>query len=367
MAYVEWLRVASELGLEPREPHAPFAPFAPAASFRRIKRSAGGRAAAGVGAPYAWLFGERDGVEVFVVVDAAVPGGATFVGARIQPEVGAGLLASTPGPYAPYGGVRAADPVLDAALRIGAREAASAEKLLAHADKAALAAAAALGVGLLVTDSVVCIHGPGVLGGAVLDARLGAAARAARALGDARAELGPSKEQRALAAAWAPAAEAVGLVFDPRAQDARGTLRGCAFRVALESELTSACATLAVTFPTVLGWGLGIRREIRDPLETLFAQAAPPIGDPAFDAIVSVRSLDPTPRTRFGVDHALRAALADVALRAQELAIDDAGLWASFASPLAGPGEMAWLLGAAQLVAFHLAGLPRAAPAAPYR
>lgn len=365
MAYVEWLRVAGELGLEAREPRAP---FAPGASFRRVKRSAAGRAAAGVGAPYAWLFGERAGVEVFVVVDAAAAP-STFVGARVQPEVGAGLWAATPGPYAPYGGVRAGDPVLDATLRIGAREAASAEKLLGHADKAALSAAAALGAGLLVTDSVVCVHGPGVVGApAVLGTRLDAAARAAAALGDARAELGPSKEQRALAAAWAPAAEAVGLSFDPKTLEARGSWRGCATRLALESELARASATLSVTFPTVLGFGLGVRREVRDPLETLFAQAAPPIGDPAFDAIVSVQCLDPTPRSRLGLDHALRAALADLALRAEELAIDDAGMWVSFPSPLAGPGELAWMLGAAQLVAFHLAGIPRPAAAArPYR
>jgi hypothetical protein len=100
----------------------------------------------------------------------------------------------------------------------------------------------------------------------------------------------------------------------------------------------------------------------------MFAPLAPLLGEPAFDSVLAVRSYDPTPRNRLALDHPMRHALTELAARSAELQIDDEGLFARIPSPLASPYDAAFVFGATQLVAFHLAGLPRpGSPSAPYR
>jgi hypothetical protein len=352
MSAVEWMKACQALGLELRRPTAWLVPDG---SFRRAKRSLGFAAplAGGEDAFRHWMYGTRDGVEVVVAADWSAP--IVHAVARVTPELGVGAIATTTGPNVPQDVPR------------DARDPAGLAELWSRVDGAAIERAIRACATLVVADGAVDVQGSPYTFPVTLKEQVDAAVALARALGEARRVLGPSAEQRAVGAAWAPAAEAAGLRFDAAKVEAQGLLRGCDFRLTLESDPREAAAVLTASFPQVLGWGLLVTRGPADPLASLFGGLSTSLGDPAFDALMRVQSTDVTPRNRLALDLPMRSALCDLALRSSELVVDDARLYVRFASAMAGPNEAAWLLGAAQHVVFHLAGIHPAPPSAPYR
>lgn len=367
MSPVEWRPSAEALGLAPAALRAsPAAGFA-GASFPTLKRALG---PVGPGTAERAMLGARSGVEVAVVLEEGPTGVATHVVARVRPDLGVGLYAATRGPWPPpLGGVRLRDPVASGALVASARDAASAELLLEALPAGYAAEALALGPSVLVTDGVVTISVQGYETRAdALAPRLDAAVGLARALAGARSSVGPSRDQAAALDAWREPAERAGLALSSPDVRAHGTPRGCELTLAHEPEPGQVFTAIKARFPTSLGWGLAVVRQVRGPLEAMFAPLAPLLGDPAFDSLLAVRSYDPTPRSRLALDHPMRHALTELAARSAELQIDDEGLFVRVPSPLASPYDAAFVFGATQLVAFHLAGLPRpGGPRAPYR
>lgn len=367
MSHVEWRPSAEALGLTPAALRArPAAGFAGAA-FPTLKRALG---PAAPGVAERAMLGVRSGVEVAAVIEEGPTGVATHVVARVRPELGVGLYAATRGPWPPpLGGVRLRDAAAASALVASARDAASAEALLDALPAGYAAEALASAPSVLVTDGVVVISVSGYeVRASALAPRLDAAVGLASALAGARATLGPSREQAEALEAWREPAERAGLALSPPEVRAHGTPRGCALTLAHEAEPGQVFTAIKARFPTSLGWGLAIVRQVRGPLEAMFAPLAPLLGEPAFDSVLAVRSYDPTPRNRLALDHPMRHALTELAARSAELQIDDEGLFARIPSPLASPYDAAFVFGATQLVAFHLAGLPRpGSPSAPYR
>jgi hypothetical protein len=328
----DWAVLARSLSLVP---YRPSAGYGHRASFRQLKRALGAPAASPPSVEH-WLYGHRGGSEVLVVVYSTGSGKNrttwTACVTRIDPPLLLGVdVSSQSALFGLFGGsdIQLGLPNVDGALELHAADPQRLRQLLWPTDATGqhLLATLMSGGNVRVTDSAVRFTLRGIEAAPHVIARqLEAGAWIGKTLAARRHELGPTQAELAQQVVWRAAADGLHLRFDAARMRLEGELAGAGVEIALETD-GGAFTAVTCRFPRSIGVNVRLRRAgALHFLDGLLDQDIR-VGDPAFDGLYVVQGY-PEPAVRQVLSNGpLRFALSNLAARADEVTMNDMGLF----------------------------------------
>lgn len=384
----QWTEAAGRLGFVLYDAAAAGIGFHDGASFSHLKRAMGGPARPPFTSAH-WMYGTRQvfasgsrpphTVEVLVLVEIVSAGSSTttytYALARIDPPLVVGMrlahtswlarkLAPLPNPFG--------DPAIDERVRLDARDAHRAMRLLASrggpAPNIVGRLAAITDASISVCDSSVALFSSGgvVTNPDVLAGRVDRAVAIAAAIVEQNAWLPPYTGHAVLEGIFRGFGDSHRLAFDPKRLRLEGEVAGARVRIALESEPGALFTTVSVDLPRSLGLGLRMKPQTSMQfIATFFGGQDIEVGDPIFDDRFVIQGAVPAYVQAALANPTLRRVLWQLAHGAQDVRIDDARLYFRYPMP---PAHESQLHGIVEHVSAAVEGFfPPGPVAGPYR